>query len=107
MFSPPLQLVFARAQSKVVQEPPDAMAAKRARTEAPVGSYKALDVSTLTVKLVEGKGSPLYLALVDQEEAQFILTPDGPNAVLRGFDVVGPRRNAASTQETQRSWATT
>lgn len=89
MFSPPP--VFAQAQSKVVQESPDAMAAKRARTEAPVGSYKALDVSTLKVKIVEGKGSPLYLALVDQEEAQFILTPDGPNAVLRGFDVVGAK----------------
>ena len=88
MFSQPL---FVRTSTlKVDQDPSDTIASKRARTEA-TGSYKALDSSTITVKTVDGKESALFLALVDREEAQFILTTDGPNAILRGFDMVGAK----------------
>ena len=87
MFS---QSILAQALTKVDQEAPDAMAAaKRARTETAPGSFKAIDVAALTVKF--GEGREYGMALVDRDEAQFILTPDGPNCVLRGFDMNGEK----------------
>jgi len=49
--------------------------AKRARTEAPE-SYSNMDLGALTLKVIEGKDSPFYLAVVNHQLAEFVLTPD-------------------------------
>ena len=69
-----------------------APAAKRARTEAQgPESYKKLDLEALTLKTIEGKDSRFYLAVVGHQLAEFILTPDEPTIILRGFDMAGDK----------------
>jgi len=85
--------VFAQATLPVDQESAEAMAApaaKRARTEAPE-SYSNMDLGALTLKVIEGKDSPFYLAVVNHQLAEFVLTPDEPTVILRGFDMVGDK----------------
>jgi len=67
-----------------------ASAAKRARTEAPE-SYRKLDLEALSLKKIEGRDSPMYLAVIDNHMAEFILTPDEPAVLLRGFDMLGEK----------------
>ena len=92
-----LPVTLAQAFPKVDQEPSDDMAspaAKRARVDVVPESYRKLEVDELMVKVIEGKDkeNPMYLTIDgNRQEVQFILTPVGPNAVLRGFDMVGER----------------
>ena len=87
---------FAQAPPELDQEHSEAMAspaAKRARTEAPE-SYKKVDVTELALKVIEGKDkeNPLYVVIDgNRQEVQFVLTPEGPNAILRGFDMTGDK----------------
>jgi hypothetical protein len=80
------------AQALFNQESSEAMAsaAKRARTEAPE-SYRKLDLEALSLKKIEGRDSPMYLAVIDNHMAEFILTPDEPAVLLRGFDMSGEK----------------
>ena len=67
-----------------------ASAAKRARTEAPE-SYRKLDLEALSLKKIEGRDSPMHLAVINHHMAEFILTPDEPAVLLRGFDMSGEK----------------
>jgi hypothetical protein len=80
------------AQALVNQESAEAMAsaAKRARTEAPE-SYRKLDLEALILKKIEGRDSTMYLAVIDNHMAEFILTPEEPAVLLRGFDMLGEK----------------
>ena len=85
--------VFPRASSVVHPESSQAMAAsaaKKARTEAP-GSFRKFDLEALKLKAIEGKDSAFYIAVVDGQTAEFVLTPDEPTVVLRGFDMAGDK----------------
>jgi hypothetical protein len=80
------------AQALFNQESSEAMAsaAKRARTEAPE-SYRKLDLEALSLKKIEGRDSPMHLAVINHHMAEFILTPDEPAVLLRGFDMSGEK----------------
>ena len=67
-----------------------ASAAKRARTEAPE-SYRKLDLEALSLKKIEGRETPIYLTVVDGHMPEFILTPEEPTVLLRGFDFSGKK----------------
>jgi hypothetical protein len=67
-----------------------APASKRARVEGPE-SFRKLDVDTLSLKKIEGRDSPYYLVVTDHHMAEFILTPDEPAVLLRGFDMSGEK----------------
>ena len=85
--------VFAQASLPVDQDSAEAMAtsaAKRARVEGPE-SYKTMDLTQLKLKTIEGKDSPFYLAVVDNQLAEFVLTPEEPTVMLRGFDIAGDK----------------
>jgi hypothetical protein len=90
MFSP---AAFAQAPLPADQELAEAMlasAAKRARTEGPQ-SYLKMDLEKLKLKTLDGKESPIYLAVVEHQLAEFVLTPDEPTVLLRGFDMAGDK----------------
>ena len=67
-----------------------ASAAKRARTEAPE-SYRKLDLEALSLKKIDGRETPIYLTVVDNHVPEFILTPEEPTVLLRGFDFSGEK----------------
>jgi len=50
-----------------------------------------MDLDALKLKVVEGKDSPFYLAVVGHQLAEFVLTPDEPTVILRGFDMAGDK----------------
>ena len=73
-------------------------AAKRARVEGPE-SFRNLDVDALSLKKVEGRDSPFYLVVVDHRMAEFVLTPDEPTVLLRGFDMTGEKEKRSFNVE--------
>ena len=75
-----------------------ASAAKRARTEAPE-PYRKLDLAALALKKIEGRDSPIYLVVVDNHVAEFILTPEEPAVLLRGFDMSGEKEKRSFNAE--------
>jgi hypothetical protein len=75
-----------------------APAAKRARVEGPE-SFRKLDVDTLSLKKIDGRDSPYYLVVTDRRMAEFILTPDEPTVLLRGFDMVGEKEKRSFNVE--------
>ena len=106
--------VFAQAPFPVDQESAEAMVAaagKRARAEGATSStkqarvegpesYKKMDLEKLTLKKVEGKESPIYLAVVEHQLAECVLTPEEPTVLLRGFDMAGDKeKRSFNTQD--------
>ena len=91
---------FPAQASLVNQESTEAMAsaAKRARTEAPE-SYRKMDLEALSLKKIEGRDSPIYLAVIDHHTAEFILTPEEPAVLLRGFDMTGEKEKRSFNVE--------
>jgi hypothetical protein len=69
------------------------MAAKRARIEPTVKSFKMIDVYSLSVKVVEMKDDPMYVTVCGNQEVQVIMHPDEPAVILRGFDMFGEKEH--------------
>ena len=58
-----------------------------------------MNVDGLSLKKIEGRDSPYYLVVADQHMAEFILTPDEPTVLLRGFDMFGEKEKRSFNVE--------
>ena len=65
-----------------------APAAKKARVEEPK-PFQQLDVDAMTMKIVDGKDDKYYVALLNNEVIEFLLTPAEPTKITWGFDMEG------------------
>ena len=68
-----------------------APAAKKARVEEPK-PFQQLDVDAMTMKVVDGKDDKddkYYVALLNNEVIEFLLTPAEPTKITWGFDMDG------------------
>ena len=62
--------------------------AKKARVEEPK-PFQQLDVDAMTMKIVDGKDDKYYVALLNNEVIEFLLTPAEPTKITWGFDMEG------------------
>ena len=62
--------------------------AKKARVEEPK-PFQQLDVDAMTMKIVDGKDEKYYVALLNNEVIEFLLTPAEPTKITWGFDMEG------------------
>lgn len=75
-------------------------AAKRARTEEPQ-PFQELEVDQMTMKIVEGKDDTYYVALLENQVIEFLLTPTEPNRITWGFDMDGTTEQRSFNAGTQ------
>ena len=82
---------FAQTHSTATSESSEDMTAKRARVEASAQSFEAIDVNSISVKVVDTKIDQLYFTIYDQKEVEIIMHPKEPGVALRRFDMQGDK----------------